>query len=140
MKLTFSEIVALVLGSMIGLRMLLSLIRPKTHRSVAFNLYNKNAVIPKRIFYVIVSLVCSYLLIKETSIVYFVLAAFAIGAIWDFYNTLFQWPETSEIEELLAAGKPIPLYLSPRPKKNFIQALAIIGMVIWLYVGIFSKY
>ena len=88
----------------------------------------------------IVSLLCSFLLIKDTSIVYFVLAGFAIGAIWDFYNTLFQWPETSEIEELLDAGKPIPLYLSPRPKKNIIQALVIIGMVIWMYVDIFSKY
>jgi|APIni6443716594_1056825.scaffolds.fasta_scaffold604956_1 hypothetical protein len=140
MKLTISEIVALVLGSMLGLRMILSLIKPKNHRSVAFNLYNKKAVIPKRIFYVIVSLLCSFLLIKDTSIVYFVLAGFAIGAIWDFYNTLFQWPETSEIEELLDAGKPIPLYLSPRPKKNIIQALVIIGMVIWMYVDIFSKY
>lgn len=139
MKLTMPEIVALVLGSMLGLRMLFSLIRPKNQRSIAANLYNKKAVIPKRIFYIIVSLLCSFLLIKDTSIVYFVLAAFAIGVIWDFYNTLFQWPETTEIEKLLEAGKPIPLYLSHSSKRNIIQPLIIIGFVVWMYLHIFFK-
>ncbi len=140
MKLSLSDIVALVLGSMLGLRMLFSLIRPKAHRPIAINLYNKKALIPKRIFYIVVSILCSYLLIRDTSIVYFVLSAFAIGAIWDYYNTLFIYPETPEIESYLKAGKPIPMYLPPSPTKSIIQPLMIIGFVVWLYVYLFGRF
>ena len=137
MNISFSEIVALVLGTMLGLRMVFMLVRPKSHRPLALNLYNRRGVTAKRIFYIAVSLLCSYLLIKDTSIVYFVLAAFAIGAIWDLYNTFFQYPEVTEIEALLKAGKPIPFYLTPKPSRNYIQGLVIIAFVVWMYLYIF---
>ncbi len=137
MKLSISEIVALVLGTMLGLRMLLMLVRPKSHRPLALNLYNNRRLTAKRVFYAAVSLVCSFLLIKETSIVYFILAAFAIGAIWDIYNTFFQYPEPSEVETLVKAGKPIPFYLTPSSSRNSIQGLAIIALVVWLYIYVF---
>ncbi len=137
MNISFSEIVALVLGTMLALRMSLMLILPKSHRPVALNLYNQHRLTAKRIFYVLVSVLCSFLLIKETSIVYFVLAAFAIGAIWDFYNTFFQYPEAAEVEELIKAGKPIPFYLAHNTSRNTIQGLAIIAFVGWMYVYIF---
>ena len=137
MHLTFSEIVALVLGTMLGLRMLFMLIMPKAHRPLAFNLYNQRGVTAKRIFYIAVSVVCSYLLIKDTSIVYFILAAFAIGAVWDLYNTFFQYPEVSEVESLVKAGKPIPIYIVPKPTRNTIQAFVILGFVAWMYIYIF---
>ncbi len=137
MRLTTSEIVALVLGSMLGLRMLFMLVSPKAHRPLAIGLYDRRRVIAKRIFYIVVSVLCSYLLIRETSIVYFILACFAIGAIWDLYNTFFKFPEPSEVEELLKAGKPIPFYLTPSPSRNYIQGFAIIAVVIWMYLDIF---
>lgn len=137
MRITFSEIVALLLGTMLGLRMVFMLALPKAHRPLALNLYNQRRVTAKRIFYIAVSLLCSYLLIKDTSIVYFILAAFAIGAIWDLYNTFFQYPEVSEIEKLVEAGKPIPIYISANPSRNVIQGLAIIILVIWMYVYVF---
>jgi len=138
MKITFSEIVALVLGTMLGLRMIFMLVVPKSHRPLAFGLYNQRRIVAKRIFYIAVSLLCSYLLIKETSIVYFILAAFAIGAIWDLYNTYFHYPEASEVEELIKDGKPIPLYLYPSSSRNYIQGLAIIALVAWMYIHIFT--
>ncbi len=137
MNLSISEIVALVLGTMLGLRMIFMLVRPKSHRPLALNLYNNRRLAAKRIFYVVVALVCSYLLIKETSIVYFILAAFAIGAVWDIYNTFFQYPEPSEVEALIKAGKPIPLYLSPSSSRNYIQGLVIIALVVWMYIYVF---
>ncbi len=140
MKLSISEIVALVLGTMLGLRMLFMLVRPKSHRPLALNLYNNRRLTAKRVFYAAVSLVCSFLLIKETSIVYFILAAFAIGAIWDIYNTFFQYPEPSEVETLVKAGKPIPLYLSPSSSRSSIQGFAIIALVVWLYIYVFSPH
>ncbi len=137
MKLTFSEIVALVLGIMIGLRMLIMLIRPRAHRPLAINLYNKRMLTTKRIFYALVAFLCTYLLIKDTSIVYFVLAVFAIGAIFDIYFTTFQFPEPAEAEELVKAGKPVPFYISASSSRNLIQGLAIIALVVWMYVDIF---
>ncbi len=137
MKITFAEIVALVLGTMLALRMLFMLVIPKSHRPLAINLYNQRRILAKRIFYVVVCLLCSYLLISETSIVYFILAAFAIGAIWDLYNTFFTYPEVSEVEQLIKAGKPIPFYLSPSASRNTIQGLLIIATVVWLYLYTF---
>jgi hypothetical protein len=137
MNIKFSEIVALILGTMLGLRMLFMLVAPKAHRPLAFSLYNQKRVGVKRIFYIGVSILCSFLLIRETSIVYFVLAAFAIGAIWDFYNTFFEFPSTADVEELLKAGKPIPFYLRAHPSRNVIQGLLITGLVAWLYAYIF---
>ena len=139
MKLTISEIVALVLGSMLGLRMMLSLIKPKNHRSVAINLYNKKAVIPKRI------LRDRFPLVQFSSDQRYIDRIFRISWICHWCNLGFLQhlvPVARDVGNrgIIRCGKPIPLYLSPRPKKNIIQALVIIGMVIWMYVDIFSKY
>lgn len=125
------EITALVLISLISLRMIFSLFKPKSGYDLVYSFYNRKNLTIKRIFYLLVSIFCSYLLIRETSIVHFVIALFAIGA---FFDLIFTYLPEKPLAAMIKEAKLRKLNIA-----RLVLAIGIVTIGVLTYWTLFFK-
>lgn len=128
--MTIDIILALILSTLLSTRMIFWLVNPKKHQGLALGLYSTKGVWIKRTVYFGIFLFLSYLIITKGSIVDYILALFAIGALFDFFFTFFRYPNTAETKTIeIPALTPI----------RFFIAIPLIILTIWLYLFVFIK-
>lgn len=139
MELSIAEITALVLGTMYGSRMIFMMAAPKAHAPLQRDLYNQRRVQIKRWFYIIVSVLSTWLLISGTSVVYFILALFSIGALYDLLFTYYDFPESAVLEAKQLANEKIPVEIPSftTGKLRWYIGIPSVGFVLWLYWYVF---
>lgn len=129
-------IIALLLSTMLSIRMIFWLLKPKDHQAIALGLYSTNRVWIKRIIYFGLFLFLSYLIIIKGSIVGYVLALFAIGSLFDFFFTFFRYPKLTDVKNI-EKNKYNNIEIPSLTPIRFYIAIPLIILTAWLYLFVF---
>jgi len=127
------------LSSLAAVRMLIWLFAPARHKGIAIGLYDKKKVTAKRIVYFGLFVGLSVALILRSSIVNFMLAFFAIGSLYDFLFTFFDYSGISQVEyEQAVQSGWIPVRTPVLQKVRWYIGGPMILLTIWLWVYILT--